>query len=243
MVLKKFDPIESAESLKIKLQDRYKLSIEIVSELYEAQKFYSNSGFRTDLVSNDTRLNTFEEYINYIGMFKPTVYRWLDRYIPEENKLLTFEELKEHKKEQEQIDNKKIFEFKQTGIKPEGWERRHDYLYKKTLDDSEYEKRKSAAFDKKEKENKLVDDDIEASKQKLIDIENMKNQLTKETDIKEKLRLSNSDKNISQEIMFETIEDFLNDSDGINEKLQKANNIILFVRDIAVKLQTQTIKR
>ena len=40
-----------------------------------AKNFYNNSGFRTDLVPNSTRLNTFESYIGYIGISKRTVYK------------------------------------------------------------------------------------------------------------------------------------------------------------------------
>lgn len=45
---------------------------------------------------------------------------------------------KQEKQKEEQEDNKKIFQYKKTGVKPEGWERKHDYQYKKMLDDTEY---------------------------------------------------------------------------------------------------------
>ena len=91
------------------------MSLEVVQELYKARAFYSNQGIRNDLVPNGTKLISFEKYLNYVGLSKRTSYNWFERYIPEENKLLTFEELQQ--KKQIEIESKKSQEQKEKEFK------------------------------------------------------------------------------------------------------------------------------
>ena len=68
---------ESVKSIQPKLGQWKKFTIEIASELYVAQKSLSQPGRRTDLVPRETRLPTFEEYCDEIGIGKTTAYRWI----------------------------------------------------------------------------------------------------------------------------------------------------------------------
>ncbi|MDY4611481.1 MAG: hypothetical protein SPD11_12795 [Sphaerochaetaceae bacterium] len=76
-----------------------KITLELVRELYAANQALSQQGARSDLVPNDTKLMTFEQYLCAIGLAKKTAYRYLSIYLPEEDRLLTDEEIQERKEE------------------------------------------------------------------------------------------------------------------------------------------------
>lgn len=134
-----FNPDASASILKVKIGSRARLTEEIVSELYKANDFYSNRGHRSDLLTDDSKLRSFKDYLGYVGLYERKAYRWLERYIPEENKLLTYEELTDKKKEEareklsaEERDRSIIAEYRKTGQKPAGWTPKHDKAVKDT---------------------------------------------------------------------------------------------------------------
>lgn len=154
----------------------------------------------------------------------------------------------QEQKAQTQKDNKILFEYKKTGIKPEGWKRRHEHLYKKMLDDSEYEKRKEAAFNKNKKESeeknkeyetvvKNLKESIDKDDEFIEQLKKMKEQTNEDSEIKETLRLSNRHENISQEIIFESLDDYLEAIPDTSRKIETAQNIIKYLRDKIVKLQ------
>ncbi len=130
------------------------LTIEIVQELAIAQQALSTSGRRIDLenanlVPNGTRLEneeeieilsprTWEEYLNDIGIARRTAYNWLERYVPEEQRLLEAEELKQLKLEKKEALYKhhlklaKQFE-KHGAPKPEGWNSKTQKIYEEYM--------------------------------------------------------------------------------------------------------------
>jgi hypothetical protein len=123
-----FNPEASASVLKAKIGLRGKLTEEIAAELYRAKDFYSAQGFRSDLRTDVQRLGTFGQYLDYVGLQRRTSDRWLERYIPEENKLLTYEEFTEKKEadrlakmSQEERERSLRAEYRKTGIPPAGW--------------------------------------------------------------------------------------------------------------------------
>lgn len=159
------------------------------------------------------------------------------------------------KKEREKEDQKVVFEYKKTGKKPDGWERRHDYLYKKMLDDGEYEKRKQAVFEEKRRKREQEDEEIrQASAKKQAErdeyFENLRRQTEQiaeqssaDEELKKKLRLSRREENLSQEIMFDTITDYLESFSNDSGKLEAVNNLIKFLITIAQSLHRESINR
>lgn len=145
----------------------------------------------------------------------------------------------QEKKQQEEEDNRKIYEFKKTGKKPDGWERRHDYLYKKALDDNEYEKRKAQAFQEKKK----ADDNFKASIQdsdEIIDrLTGLREQASEDRELKETLKLNSRRENVSQEVMFETIDDYLNEISDVSRRIETAQNLIKYIRNKVVQFQVK----
>lgn len=103
----------SVENGKRLMSDVKRCTLELVRELHAAHKALSLSGYRSDLphdknsipsalnadlVPNGTRLtssaHTFEEYCDAINLPKRTAYNWLKLYLPDEDRMLTAEELR-----------------------------------------------------------------------------------------------------------------------------------------------------
>lgn len=108
---------EIADDLKKIYLNWKNLTLEIVKKLHIAKEYYKNPGFRSDLTSpqNSARLNTWTEFCFYIGITDDTANRYLDRYIPEENKLLTMIEYKDKivKEKIKKLENHKFKQDKQ----------------------------------------------------------------------------------------------------------------------------------
>ncbi len=102
-----FDEKKSAEYVKkhIKLSNDNKILV--IDELKRAQKFYSNSGFRSDLTSSRTPeevpkqiYNSFEEYLDYAGFKVSTAYELMSRKNEKKGTYITDDEWRKLQKEQ-----------------------------------------------------------------------------------------------------------------------------------------------
>lgn len=93
---------------------RLKISLELVRILYIAHEVYCNPGFRSDLQPTDNvdrlEFNSFREYLENVGIVEKTAERWLKRYNPEEDRLLSSDEVEELK----EINNKFILNAHET---------------------------------------------------------------------------------------------------------------------------------
>ncbi len=214
MELTNFDPEISAESVKQKLQLRQKVTIEIVSELYKAKEFYSNSGFRSDLRTNVQRLNTFGDYLSWIGLHRRTSDRWLERYIPEENKLISWDELQKIKQQEKiEIQKEEI----------------------KNFDNESFQKRKDEAFNNISQQTKKTNyDDVDNL---LNDLQSAIDQNTAKEEKLKKIRVSNNSEIIDQDIWFESIRDYLYQYDNVNRRLEVIQNFIKYLKDLGIECQ------
>ena len=134
-----FNPETSAALMKLRIKSYARITSEIVAELYRAKDFYSAQGSRSDLLPDGSKLNSFKAYLEDIGLYESKAYRWLERYVPEENKLLTYEEFSEKKEAErlakmsaEERERSMIAEFRKTGIRPPGWTPKLDKAVKDT---------------------------------------------------------------------------------------------------------------
>ncbi len=129
---------------------RRKVTLDLVRELYAAKEALAQQGARTDkklynfgtnvprFNKNDiTFLHTFEGYCDDIGITKRTANRHLLTYLPEEDRLLTEEEIQERK---EEAKAKLIAMFKEVrshvgneNWRPEGWTPAIEVKYKEWL--------------------------------------------------------------------------------------------------------------
>lgn len=116
-----------------------KVTLDLVRELYAARQTLAVRGARTDLGEIGTeflstestsrqnvgRLSPWQQYCHDIGITDRTAQRYLSTYLPEEDRLLTEEEIQERK---EEAKSKLIAMFKEVrshvgneNWRPEGW--------------------------------------------------------------------------------------------------------------------------
>jgi hypothetical protein len=94
---------------------------------------------------------------------------------------------------------------------------------------------------KNDDESKRIDEIVNKRILELLD--GSVNHYKQDRDIKEKLKLNNRRENITQEVILENITDFINEGNLIDDKIQRANNIVLFSRNTAIKLTQEKSKR
>ncbi len=138
---------KSVENTKALVSTFKKVSLDLVKELYSAREALSAQGFRTDkicildsqnadFVSNGTRLHSFEDYLNDIGLAKRTAYNWLALYVPEEERLLTTDEMKERiEARYQELKSELVSHIGDPSWRPEGWIKAFEARYQKELRD------------------------------------------------------------------------------------------------------------
>lgn len=244
-----FNPDTSAALMKLRIKNHARLTQDIVSELHKAREFYSASGSRSDLVPDGTRLTTFEAYLSDIGLARRTAYNWLERYIPEKNKLLTYEEFSDKKAaearaklSEEERRRSMIAEFRKTGVKPSGWTPKLDKAIKDTDEhmakikaDREREEaerqQRAKEYEERHESQKtytLHSDAFRLASDALI------KKLDKQAEWKEKIRLSDGGK---EDAFMDAIIDYLETLPDDNRRIEACNNIIKICRNISVELQ------
>lgn len=67
-------------ALQVAEQQVGKRGLQFGEAMYEYRERHSASGRRTDLVSSETRLETFEELCDRLNIPRATAYRWIARY-------------------------------------------------------------------------------------------------------------------------------------------------------------------
>lgn len=247
-LVQQFDPDKSANEIKFKLSSLNRMTVEVVTEIHKARVFYSVSGFRSDLVPNGTRLKTFEAYLESAGLAKRTAYNWLERYIPEEQKLLTYEEFIA-KKESARIerlskndrDRALIAEYRKTKVKPTGWTAELDKRFN-IKEDEENSKKQQERIDKyKEEQNKNSAKNNFTNTEKIFSTDILNQaanmfiaQTEKRTAWKEKIRLSADGKD---DAFMDAIIDYMETLENDTRRIEACNNIIKICRNISVELQ------
>lgn len=264
-IISMFNPDESARILKVKIGNHTKLTEEIVSELYRAKGFYSSAGYRSDLVSDETRLRTFESYLVNIGIAKPTAYRWLERYVPEENKILTYEELTEKKTAEAQKKAAElranlspderyrslVSEFHKTGIKPLGWSqdvedqmKRSDENYKKFQEERRREKKEREEAERLQRVKEAAEAQANSSFHFKIDstfdaaLKIAGDAIIAKSKERQtwKEKIRLSDGG-KEDTFMDAIIDYLETLENDNRRIEACNNIIKICRNISVELQ------
>lgn len=97
MQIQQFNETKSIDRVKILYGTLKKVTIDMVIELYKAQQYYSKQGKGSDFVPTGTNNYTFEQYLNKCLIPRRTAYNWLERFVPEEKRLLTVPEWRKKK--------------------------------------------------------------------------------------------------------------------------------------------------
>lgn len=177
---------------------------------------------------------------NYIQIFKYKNKMETISDLQEAYKQIEYYEQQEKKKITEERE-KKMSEYKKTGIKPDNWTRSDDYNYKKYYDDKERDKRIAEFKQKKEQER------IEREKQNRADDERIKEnetiieQLTKNINEQKEFVNRINEGNKYQDTFFSIIHNYINELKTDSEKLEALNNIIKYCKELAIKYQQKSI--
>ena len=117
---------ESVAQVKVMVLKWSTLTVDLVEKLYQARNALSKVG--RPLIGANAPIKTWGGYIQDVGLTKSTANRWLERYIPEEHKLLTVEELEDRKAQEERARREeqksayqksidRVARYRKTGIK------------------------------------------------------------------------------------------------------------------------------
>ena len=150
-VLEPWSYEKSVETSRVLVKAFRKVSLDLVRELHAAREALSNSGFRMDLkvknripgASNAdlgqncprfTPIKTWEGYCNDIGLSKRTANSWLALYVPDEDRLLTPEEMKERLEARyEELKALIASHIGDPSWRPDGWTQPFENRYQKEL--------------------------------------------------------------------------------------------------------------
>ena len=246
-----FNPELSAQNLKAKVLNWNTLTLDIVEELSNARKFYSSPGFRSDrtLLHHATRLLTWQGYCLEVGIDRTTAHRWLERYLPEEHKLLTPEELEDKKAQEENAKREasksayqksldRVVRYRKTGVRGEGWGATEDKLLQEDIArDKRFEeaKQRTVEKEKQEKEEKARDQEGERLTEDLFSALDANTAKWKERrDFKEAIRVSSEGQD---DPFVDAIMDYLDTLENDNRKIEACQNIIKVCKRIAADLQ------
>lgn len=152
-VLEPWSYEKSVETSRVLVKAFRKVSLDLVRELHAAREALSNSGFRMDLkvknripgASNAdlgqncprfTPIKTWEGYCNDIGLSKRTANSWLALYVPDEDRLLSPEEMKERiEARYQELKSELVSHIGDPSWRPEGWIKAFEARYQKELRD------------------------------------------------------------------------------------------------------------
>lgn len=86
VIVSTWDYNSSVQKMKSLIFNWRNISIDILDELYSARNILNSQGFRNDLSSDK---QGWENYLNEIGLNKSTVNRWLKKYDPDNQVILS----------------------------------------------------------------------------------------------------------------------------------------------------------
>lgn len=244
-----WDYTASVERVKPMVVRWRNLTVELVDELYRAREALDGRG-RTAHGKVEVPNGTFTDYLNDVGLAYRTVHRWLERYVPEERKLLTPEELEERK----QIETRakqdadkarvgKVLEFERTGRAPDDWDESAEALAAKRAKDAEERKRRIDAEVAKSEERQKQREQAEKFDEEEFEVEaewiaeaaaEMVEKHERRQSFKDRIRLSDGGKD---DAFVDAIMDYLDELPDDNRRIEACYNIIKVARGIASDLQ------
>ena len=249
---------ESVKTMKVMVMKWSTMTVEMVSGLYKARQELAARGVGKIDVTNDTS-NTWTGYCKEIGLDRMTAHRWLERYEPIENKLITVEELETRKAQdakraqfeaqtERQKQSARIDGYVKTGCKPVNWTEQEEKIYQ---DELAYKKRNADFMKEVEKREREEEQKKAESKRKLDDIDEMIKKMqsndytqavnrvmesaTKRMTFKESIRVSHE--GLSDPFV-DAIMDYLETLADDNRRVEACYNIIKVCKGIVNGLQT-----
>jgi hypothetical protein len=240
-----WDYAASVERVRPMVVSWRSLTVELVDELYRAREALDGRG-RTAHGKVEVPNGSFTDYLNEVGLAYRTVHRWLERYVPEERKLLTPEESEQRKaiENRKKQDHKTAVEKRvkvalSTGDRPEDWDDESERVYQAELQRKERTRQAIKEQKEREREWRKADEERKASRQarseQLDDLLGEATaQIEKRQAFKGRIRLSQSGAN---DLFIDALMDYLEELPDDNRRIESCQNIIKVCRNIAAELQ------
>lgn len=141
------------------------------------------------------------------------------------------------KDEQRKNDVALVQERIRTGQKPEGWERRHDYMFshhQKACDDDGFQERKRIAVEEKRREQEAKDARARLYREAM-------DKTIADQERRAEISLDSRDANQRQEIILSYIDKYIDTGDTVSRRIELGQNLIKHIRGLIVELQQQTV--
>ena len=134
-LLEPWDYEKSVETTKVLVSTFKKVSLDLVKELYSARRALEPQG-RSAVGQFCPTVKTWEGYCNDIGLSKRTANSWLALYVPDEDRLLTPEEMKRRiEARYQELKSELVSHIGDPSWRPEGWIKAFEARYQKELRD------------------------------------------------------------------------------------------------------------
>lgn len=256
-----WDYQQSIEKVRPMVINWRNLTVELVEELYTAREKLSASGrsWMSLDVPNGTP-KTWNNYLVEIGLPRTTVHRWLERYEPEERRILEPEEVEERKqielrsKQDRHIAiHKRVLEAINTGRKPLDWDDETEKQYgielkerkdrqhrieQSRLKMEEDLRRRQEKEDAESKRKKERQQDYEKFKQETDFLNDVATKVIedfeKKKEFKQRIKLSQSGES---DLFIDALMDYLEELPDDNRRIEACNNIVKVCRNISIELQ------
>jgi len=249
--IENWDYNESVNKVRPMVINWKNITADIVRELYRARQVLDSRGRNQG--DQNVPNGTFSQYLNDVGLARSTVHRWLERYLPEEDKVLTPEELEERKKiearakqnEAVAIQNR-ISEYRKKGEKPADWDNKTEIEYNKKI--KEEQERKARAEKTRERieeeaQERIDRQEEEEAKRERINTESdmlseavdyYMGEQKKREEFKQRIRLSQTGE---KDVFIDALMDYLEELENDSRRIEACQNIIKVCKTIAVELQ------
>jgi hypothetical protein len=240
----KWDYSASVEKVRGMVIKWSTLTIELVEDLYRAREELDARGKNHG--KEKVQDGTFSKYLEEVGLARRTVHAWLERYIPEEKKLLSVEELETRKQQEARAMAEKnrtewekakdrVAEFKKTGKRPEGWGSRETAMEE---NEREFRENQEEARRRAEASNETMrraQETLDAMADRLKDGWLAQGTAAQKREaFKERIRVSHEGKD---DPFVDAIMDYLDTLDDDNRRVEACYNIIKVCKGIAVQIQ------
>lgn len=241
----------SVERVKPMVINWRNLTVELVDELHRAHEKLSKRGALKSL--NDDRIRSWSGYLGDVGLAKETVRGWLERYEPDEHRLLEPEEVEERKRiadraamDKAAAQRKRVLEAINTGDRTSDWDEATERAYYRELKEREARTERIDSAKAEMEEARRKRDEEQRRKQEARDswkqtdemlrdaLERSSEATTKRREFKERIRLSQSGES---DLFIEALMDYLEELEDDSRRIEACQNIIKVCRNIATELQ------
>lgn len=233
----RWDYQKSVEKVKTLTYKWKNLTVDIVREIYQAREALDARGHNQgkEKVTNVT----FSQYLEDCSLEYRTVHRWLERYLPKEDRLLSHEEHQERKlvAHRQKVDHaealrSKVIQRIKTKKTPADWNDEAEQAYQQQLADDAADRERIRQWKEAQEKLKAAPEHEAPTADPLLDTAAV-DQLRKRSEFKARIKLSSTGTTAP---FFDAIMDYLDGLENDDRRIEACNDLVKLGRTIAVQL-------